>query len=61
MTGADYGEVRVGAFMGYRILAELAGLPVSPGDRDGHVRVDDPRWHGYLANVGSDAFRRVRA
>ncbi len=58
VTGADYGAVRVGAFMGYRILAELAGFPVRTGDREGHVRVDDRRWHGYLANVGSDTFRR---
>ena len=57
VTGADYGAVRVGAFMGYRILAELAGLRVTPGDREGHVRIDDPRWHGYLANVGGNAFR----
>ncbi len=26
VTGADYGAVRIGAFMGYRILAALAGL-----------------------------------
>lgn len=58
VTGADYGAVRVGAFMGYRILADLVGLRVTPGEREGHVRVDDPRWHGYLANVGSDAFRQ---
>jgi L-arabinokinase len=58
VTGADYGAVRVGAFMGYRIIAELARLPVRAGDREGHVRVDDRRWHGYLANVGSDTFRR---
>jgi galactokinase len=58
VSGADYGAVRVGAFMGYRILAELAGLRVAAGERDGHVRVDDPRWHGYLANVGSDTFSR---
>ena len=58
VTGADYGAVRVGAFMGYRILAELAGLRVLPGEREGHVQVEDSRWHGYLANVGSDVFRR---
>ncbi len=58
VTGADYGAVRVGAFMGYRILAELAGLRVTPGEREGHVQVDDPRWGGYLANVGGEAFRR---
>jgi galactokinase len=58
VTGADYGAVRIGAFMGYRILAALAGLRVMPGEREGHVRVDDPRWGGYLANVGGEAFRR---
>jgi L-arabinokinase len=58
VTGADYGTVRIGAFMGYRILADLAGLPVEPAAPDGHVRVDDPRWHGYLANVGVDAYDR---
>ena len=31
VTGADYGAVRIGAFMGYRILAALAGLRVTPG------------------------------
>ncbi len=58
VTGADYGAVRVGAFMGYRVLAALAGLRVMPGQRQGHVQVDDPLWGGYLANVGGEAFRR---
>lgn len=58
VTGTDYGAVRIGAFMGYRILAALVGLPVKPGDRDGHVSVDDPQWRGYLANVGSETFNR---
>jgi len=50
VAGSDYGTVRTAAFMGYRIIAELAGLPVR---RDGvGVRVDDPRWGGYLANLG---------
>ena len=59
VTGADYGAVRVGAFMGYRILADLAGFAVSAGDREGHVRVSDPRWGGYLANVGIEAFLEI--
>jgi L-arabinokinase len=61
VTGSDYGAVRVGAFMGYRILAELAGLTVARGSREGHVRIDDPRWGGYLANVGGETFRRFEA
>jgi len=56
VTGADYGAVRVGAFMGYRVLADLAGFRVTAGDGPRHVRVDDPRWHGYLANVTPDVF-----
>jgi L-arabinokinase len=50
VSGADYGSVRVGAFMGYRIVAELAGLAAS-GQGGGRVAVDDPRWGGYLANI----------
>ncbi|MGH9886032.1 MAG: galactokinase, partial [bacterium] len=49
VTGADYGTVRTAAFMGYRMIAEIAGLDVvEDGDR---VKVDDPQWRGYLANV----------
>jgi galactokinase len=50
VTGADYGSVRVGAFMGYRILADLAGLAVQ-SDADGRVMIADSCWQGYLANV----------
>ena len=61
VTGSDYTGVRIGAFMGYRILADLAGLTARPGLRAGHVVIDDPRWHGYLANVGSLGFREYEA
>lgn len=37
--GGDYGSVRAGAFMGYRIIAEVDGSNA------------DQRWRGYLANV----------
>jgi galactokinase len=47
--GGDYGSVRVGAFMGYRIIANAAGLDAKlVGDK---VTIDDRRWHGYLANL----------
>lgn len=49
--GSDYTAVRAGAFMGYRILAAEAGLPVAEAG-PGRVRVEDRRWGGYLANVG---------
>jgi len=58
VSGSDYTSVRVGAFMGYRIIAELAGLEVDGPDDSGVVRVDDPRWHGYLANVEHEEFEQ---
>jgi L-arabinokinase len=52
--GGDYGSVRAGTFMGYRIIAELAGLGVErSGDR---VVIKDPRWGGYLANLSPAEF-----
>lgn len=50
VSGADYGSVRIGAFMGYRIIADLAGLAVAPLE-SGKVRIEDGRWQGYLANI----------
>jgi L-arabinokinase len=52
--GGDYGSVRVGTFMGYRIIAECAGLPaeqVGPA-----VVIEDPLWRGYLANLSTAEF-----
>jgi len=49
VSGADYGTVRTAAFMGYRMIAALAGLRTTS---DGPIaRVEDNRWHGYLANI----------
>jgi galactokinase len=58
VSGADYGSVRTGAFMGYRILADLAGLVAKPASGDPSVMaVDDPAWGGYLANITPEEFR----
>ena len=48
--GADYTGVRVGAFMGYRLIAAAARLPVKEIG-NGRVDIVDHRWRGYLANV----------
>jgi L-arabinokinase len=54
VTGADYGTVRAAAFMGYRMIAELAGLEATlSGAR---ARIEDPRWGGYLANIAPAEF-----
>ena len=49
VTGEDYGTVRTATFMGYRMIAAIAGFDV---ERDGdRVHVHDAEWRGYLANV----------
>lgn len=60
VTGSDYTSVRAGAFMGYRMIAAKAGLPMSPApDGDGRVlQVDDPRWGGFVANLSVAEFDR---
>ncbi|MEQ1646675.1 MAG: GHMP kinase, partial [Pyrinomonadaceae bacterium] len=57
VAGSDYSSVRVGAFMGYRMIADLAGLAATPVS-DGMVRIDDTLWHGYLANVTPDEYEQ---
>ena len=49
VSGADYGTVRTAAFMGYRMIAARAGLRA--GRDASRVRIEDSRWHGYLANL----------
>jgi L-arabinokinase len=57
VSGAGYTSVRIGTYMGYRILADLAGLD-SETAGEGRVRVTDPRWNGYLANVEPEEWER---
>lgn len=59
--GADYGAVRVGAFMGYRMIADMAGLAARNIAANGRVEVDDQRWRGYLANLAPSEFERAYA
>jgi len=58
VTGADYASVRIGAFMGYRIIAELAGLKAEEAGKGEPVNVDDAKWRGYLSNVTPSEFEQ---
>lgn len=58
VTGADYGTVRVGTFMGYRMIAELAGLRIRESAPGGLPLVEDTRWGGYLANLTPSEFEQ---
>jgi L-arabinokinase len=40
--------------MGYRMIAEIAGLSIK--EKDGSIEVDDKLWNGYLANLNPDEF-----
>jgi L-arabinokinase len=53
--GSSYTTVRTAAFMGYRIIAELAGFATDLHE-DNKVYVDDTRWNGYLANIQPEEF-----
>jgi galactokinase len=61
VTAAAYGDVRAGAFMGYRMIADFAKLRVSAPREDGSVQVEDPRWGGYLANIEPSEFEQLYA
>lgn len=54
--GSDYGTVRTAAFIGYRMIADSVGLEVSSTNTPGRVYIEDPRWHGYLANLAPSEF-----
>lgn len=58
VSGADYTSGRVGAFMGYRIIAELAGCGISAEKNSQQVRVNDTKWNGYLANITPSVYER---
>jgi galactokinase len=57
VAGADYGSVRAGAFMGFRMIAELAGLKVENLDNN-FVKIADDRWRGFLANITPAEFEK---
>jgi L-arabinokinase len=57
IAAADYSSVRIGAFIGYRIIAQRAGLPTKQIG-NGYVAIDDDRWGGYLANISPNQYER---
>jgi L-arabinokinase len=59
VSGADYGSVRVGAFMGYRIIADMTQTPVTI--TAGRAVIADTRWGGYLANLTPSEFSQSYA
>jgi galactokinase len=54
----DYGSVRTGAFMGYRIIAEQAGLKAMQDPGSQTLTIVDEKWQGYLANLTPSEFEQ---
>jgi L-arabinokinase len=57
VAGADYGSVRAGAFIGYRIIAEIARLEVENLENN-RVQIADEKWRGFLANITPEEFEK---
>ncbi|MBX2883405.1 MAG: hypothetical protein KTR32_25855 [Granulosicoccus sp.] len=55
VSGNDYTSVRVAAFMGYRLILDLAGI--APADVLAK-QINDNRWQGYLANLSVSEFNQ---
>ncbi len=61
VVGADYSSVRIGAFIGYRIICELAGYAVKALQTHGLVEILDSKWNGYLCNLTPAEFEQFYA
>jgi L-arabinokinase len=57
VTGIEYEAARAAAFMGYKLICDWEGLPVTQDARSRIPRFTDPRWRGYLSEVTPSVFR----
>ncbi len=60
VSGADYVSVRIGAFIGFRLICELAGMKTKKIGNN-LVEITDSRWNGYLSNVAPSGFEQFFA
>jgi galactokinase len=57
VTGIEYEAARAAAFMGYKLICDQEGLPVTRDSASRIPRFTDPRWRGYLSEVTPSLFR----
>ena len=57
VSGIEYEAARAASFMGYKLICDHAGLPVTLDESAGIPRFTDPRWNGYLSDVPLSLFR----
>jgi galactokinase len=58
VSGIEYEAARAAAFMGYKIICNLQGLPVVKDVSGEIARFTDPVYNGYLANMAPSLFCR---
>ena len=57
VTGIEYEAARAAAFIGYRMICEWEGLPLTLDETGPIPQFRDPQWNGYLSNVVPSVFR----
>ena len=57
VTGIEYEAARAAAFMGYKLICDWEGLPVTRDAASRIPRFTDPRWKGYLSDISPSLFR----
>ena len=57
VAGIEYEAARAATFMGYQLICEWEGLPVTREQSGVLERYTDPRWSGYLARLTPSLFR----
>ena len=57
VTGIEYEAARAAAFMGYKLICDQEGLPVTRDSASRIPRFTDPRWRGYLSEITPSLFR----
>jgi galactokinase len=57
VTGIEYEAARAGAFMGYKLICDAAGLTAREDRESAIPRFTDDRFGGYLANLSPAEFR----
>jgi L-arabinokinase len=57
VTGIEYEAARAAAFIGYRMICDWEGLPLTL-DKTGRIpQFREPRWNGYLSKMVPSVFR----
>jgi L-arabinokinase len=57
VTGIEYEAARAAAFIGYKMICDQEGLPVTRDENSPIPRFTDPRWHGYLSDITPSLYR----